>query len=85
MQFILVSLDQIQREVGRLPERERQKLAAWLLANYPPRSVDSLASRAEMEAKLGKWVPQPPTPDNIPSGKALTQAVERVKALGLDR
>ena len=85
MQFVLMSVDQIQREVGKLPENERRRFAAWLLANYPPRSVDDLVSRAETDAKLGKWVPQPPTPDNIPSGKALTQAVERAKALGLDR
>ncbi len=75
----------MQREVGKLPEKERRKFAAWLLAKYPPRSVNDLVSRAEAQAKQGKWVPQPPVPDNIPTGKALAQAVERAKSLGLDR
>ncbi len=73
----------MQREVGKLPEKERRKFAAWLLAKYPPRSVGDLVSRAEAQAHQRQWVPQLPTADNIPTGKALAKAVGRAKALGL--
>lgn len=81
--FVGMSVEQMQREVGKLPEEDRRKFAAWLLAKYPPRSVGELVSRAEVQAHQGKWVPQVPTGENIPTGQALTKAVERAKALGL--
>jgi hypothetical protein len=56
-------------------------VAALLLAKYPPRSVEELVSRAEKEARQGKWVPMPPTADNIPTGEALAQALRRAKKL----
>ena len=78
-----MSLEQIQGEVERLPESERRKLAAWMLAQFPPRSVEDLVSRAEREARRGEWMPQPPVPDNIPSGPSLQAAVRRAKAAGI--
>jgi hypothetical protein len=36
----------IQREVRRLPTRERKKLTAWMVAEFPVRSVDRLVARA---------------------------------------
>jgi hypothetical protein len=80
-----VSVEQIQREVSQLPEADRRKLAAWMLTQLSPRSVDDLVARAEADAKRGVWSPQPPTPDNIPTGPALAAAVRRAKAAGLAR
>ena len=78
-----MSVEQIQREVSRLPATERRKLAAWIVAEYPLRSVDDLVARAEGEARRGVWTPQPPTPDNIPSGAALDAALRRATAAGI--
>ncbi|MBI2812754.1 MAG: hypothetical protein HYX71_00525 [Opitutae bacterium] len=78
-----MSVEQMQQAVGKLPEIERRKFATWLLAKYPPRSTGDLLSRAEAQARQGKWVPQPPGKGNIPTGKALAKAVGRAKALGL--
>lgn len=78
-----MSVEQMQHAVGKLPEKERRKFAAWLLAKYPPRSVGDLVSHAEAQARQGKWVPQPPGLDNIPTGKTLAKAVGRAKTLGL--
>ena len=80
-----MSVEQIQLEVSRLPESERRKLAAWMFAQFPPRSVDDLVARAEAQAKRGEWTPQPPTPDNIPTGAALDAALHRAKAAGIVR
>ena len=80
-----MSVEQIQREVRELPEPERRKLAAWIFAEFPPRSVDELVARAETGARRGEWTPQPPTADNIPTGKALAAAVRRAQAAGLTR
>ena len=80
-----MSVEQIQREVSRLPVTERRKLAAWMLAEFPLRSVDELVARAETEARRGLWTPQPPTPDNIPTGIALAAAVRRATAAGITR
>ena len=77
-----MSVEQMQQAIVKLPEKDRRKFAAWLLAKYPPRSVGDLVSRAEAQARQGKWVPEPPRPDNIPTGKALAKAVSRAKALG---
>jgi hypothetical protein len=74
-----MSIEQIQKEVSRLPEPERRKFATWMLAHFPPRRGDELVSRAEAEARCGRWTPRPPEPDNIPSGEALElQHVEAV-------
>lgn len=73
----------MQQAVSKLPEKERRKFAAWLLAKYPPRSVGDLVSRAETQARQRKWMPARPGLDNIPTGKALAKAVDRAKALGL--
>ena len=75
-----MSVEQIQREVSRLSAAERRKLAAWMFAEFPPRSVDELVARAEAQAKRGEWTPQPPTPDNIPTGAAFA-AFQRVNLL----
>jgi len=81
----IMSVEQMQQAVGKLPEKERRKFAIWLLAKYPPRSTGDLVSQAEAEARQAKWVPQPPGRDNIPTGKALAKAVGRAKVLGLAR
>ena len=78
-----MSVEQIQAEVSRLPEVERKKLTAWLLAQFPPRSVNELVGRAEEQARRGEWVPLPPAEDNISKGEALAEAIRRAKALGL--
>jgi len=80
-----MSIEQIQREVGQLTDAERQQLSAWILATYPPRSVENLVSRAEQQARRGEWTPLPPSDDNFPTGEALGQALKRVKSLGLGR
>lgn len=80
-----MSVEQIQREVSRLPEAERRKLSAWMFAQFPPRSLDELVARAEQEAKRGEWTPRPPEPDNIPAGPALDAALRRAKAAGIVR
>jgi hypothetical protein len=80
-----MSVEQIQREVRRLPEAERRKLAAWVLAEFPPRSVNDLVAAAEAAAKRGEWTPQPPTADNIPKGVALDAALRRARAVGIAR
>jgi len=80
-----MSVEQIQREVSRLPATERRKLAAWMLAEFPPRSVDELVARAETDARRGIWTPPPPTPDNIPTGAALDAALRRATAAGIAR
>ena len=80
-----MSVEQIQREVSGLPEAERRKLAAWMFAEFPPRSVDELVARAEGQTKRGEWTPQPPTPDNIPTGAALDAALRRAKPAGIAR
>ena len=76
---------QILEEVGLLPASERWELAALIVAKYPLRTVEELVSRAEGEARAGKWVPTPPTADNIPTGDALTQGLLRAKKLGIAR
>ncbi|MSU22663.1 MAG: hypothetical protein EXS32_02455 [Opitutus sp.] len=78
-----MSVEQIQREVSQLPEGERRQLAAWMFAQFPPRSIDELVARAEAQAKRGEWTPQPPTSDNIPTGAALDAALRRAKAAGI--
>jgi hypothetical protein len=80
-----MSVEPIQREVRQLPEPERRKLAAWMLAQFPPRSVQEFVGRAEEQARRGEWTPQPPTPDNIPTSAALESAVRRAKATGIVR
>ena len=80
---MLMSVEQIQREVSQLSEGERRKLAAWMLAEFPPRSVNELLARAEAQAQRGEWTPQPPKPDNIPTGAALAAAVRRARAAGI--
>jgi hypothetical protein len=80
-----VSVEQIQREVRELPEAERRKLAAWMFAQFSPRSVNELVARAEDQARRGEWIPQPPTSDNIPTGAALAAAVRRARAAGITR
>jgi len=80
-----MTMAKILEEVGQLPASERRELAALIVAKYPPRSVEELVSRAEREAQQGKWVPTPPTADNIPTGEALAQALGRAKKLGIAR
>ena len=80
-----MTVAKILKDVGQLPASERREVAALLVAKYPPRSVEELVSRAEKEARQGKWVPTPPTADNIPTGEALAQALRRAKKLGIAR
>ena len=78
-----MTVARIQEEVGQLPESERRKLAAWMIAAYPPRSVKELVSRAEKDASEGKWIPTKPAPDNVPTGEVLEQGLRRFKRLGI--
>jgi hypothetical protein len=78
-----MTVAKIQQEVGQLPEAERRKLAVWIMATYPPRSVATLISIAEKEASERRWVPTKPTPDNIPTGEPLKQGLRRFKRLGI--
>jgi hypothetical protein len=80
-----MSVEQIQGEVRRLPEAERRRLAAWIFAEYPPRSVEELVARAEAAARRGEWTPQPPAADNVPSGAALDAALDRARVAGIVR
>lgn len=77
----IMTVAKILKDVGQLPASERREVAALLVAKYPPRSVEQLVSRAEKEARQDKWVPMPPTADNIPTGEALAQALRRAKKL----
>jgi len=76
-----MTMAKILEEVGQLPASEQRELAAFMVAKYPPRSVEELVSRAEKEVRQGKWVPTPPTVDNIPAGEPLGRA----KKLGIGR
>jgi len=78
-----MTVAKIQEQVGQLPDAERRKLAAWMLATYPPRTVEELVANAQKEAAQGKWVPTPPTADNIPNGQSLQQGLNRFKRLGI--
>jgi hypothetical protein len=80
-----MTMAKIQEEVGQLPESERRRLTAWMVEHYPLRTVEGLVSRAEADVRQGKWVPTPPTADNIPTGEALSQALLRAKKLGIAR
>jgi hypothetical protein len=73
----------IQREVRRLPTRERKKLTAWMVTEFPVRSVDRLMARAARAVKTGTWTPAPPTEDNFPKGSTLDHAFEVAGRLGL--
>lgn len=81
----VMTMAKIQEEVGQLPESERRRLTAWMVEHYPLRTVEGLVSRAEADVRQGKWVPTPPTADNIPTGEALSQALLRAKKLGIAR
>ena len=80
-----MTIAKIQEEVGHLTESERRRLTAWMVEHYPVRTVQDLVSRAEADVRQGKWVPKPPTAENIPTGETLTQAVLRAKKLGIAR
>ena len=75
----------ILEEVDHLPVSERRELAALIVAKYPLRSVGELVSRAANEVREGKWVPTPPTADNVPTGEALAQGLRRATKLGIAR
>ena len=79
-----MTVAKILKDVGQLPASERREVAALLVAKYPPRSVEELVSRTEKQVRQGKWIPTPPTADNIPTGEALAQALRRAKKLGID-
>ena len=78
-----MTVAKILKDVGQLSASERREVAALLVAKYPPRSVEELVTRAEKEDRQGKWIPTPPTADNIPTGEALAQALRRAKKLGI--
>ncbi len=78
-----MSVEDIQREVDGLSLAERKVLTAWMVDHYPVRSVKDLVSLAEAEALQGKWIPTPPTTENIPSGEAMEKARLRARAIGL--
>jgi len=53
-----------------------------MLTQFPLRSVHDLVSQAEAEARQGQWSPQPPGPDDFPTGPALEAALRRTRAAG---
>jgi len=73
----------IQREVRRLPTRQRKKLTAWMVAEFPVRSMDRLMARAARAVKTGTWTPAPPTEANFPKGKTLDHVMDIAGRLGL--
>ena len=73
----------IQREVRRLPTRERKKLTAWMVVEFPALSVDLLMVKAERAVSTGRFKPTPPTADNFPQGRTLEQALAVAGQLGL--
>lgn len=75
----------IQREVRRLPARERKKLTAWMVVEFPALSVDRLMAKATQAVKAGTFKPTPPTADNFPQGRTLERALAVAGQLGLRR
>ena len=75
----------IQSQVRRLPARERKKLTAWMVAEYPVLSVERLLARAERAVNAGTLIPAPLTPDNIPRGRTVAHALAMAEQLGLRR
>ena len=73
----------IQREVRRLPARERKKLTAWMVVEFPALSVERLMAKAAQAVKAGTFKPTPPTADNFPKGAALERALAVAGQLGL--
>ena len=73
----------IQREVRRLPARERKKLTAWMVVEFPVLSVDRLMAQAERAVNAGRLKPTPPTGDNFPRGRTLEHALAMAGQLGL--
>ena len=78
-----MDVTKIQREVRRLPARDRKKLTAWMVSEFPVLSVDRLMRRASRSVKSGAFTPSPPTEDNFPKGRTLDHALEVAKRLGL--
>ena len=78
-----MDVTKIQNEVRRLPARERKKLTAWMVTQYPVLSVDRLMAKASRAVKSGAWAPEPPTADNFPRGRTLTHALAVADRLGL--
>ena len=78
-----MELTKIQRDVRRLSARERKKLTAWMVVEYPALSVDRLIVKAERAVKAGKFKPTPPTADNFPTGRTLAHALAVATQLGL--
>ena len=76
---------EIQREVRRLPARERKKLTAWMVVEYPALSVDRLMTKATRAVKAGTFKPTPPTADNFPQGRSLERALAVAGQMGLRR
>ena len=76
---------EIQREVRRLPARERKKLTAWMVVEFPALSVDRLMTKATQAVKAGTFKPTPPTMDNFPQGRSLERALAVAGHLGLRR
>ncbi|MCX6956523.1 MAG: hypothetical protein NTV51_30700 [Verrucomicrobia bacterium] len=80
-----MDIAKIQSEVRRLPARERKKLTAWMVIEYPALSVDRLLAKAERAVKTGRFKPTPPTADNFPKGRALQHALAVAGQLGLGK
>lgn len=75
----------IQREVRRRPARERKKLTAWMVVEFPAPSVDRLMAKAAPAVKAGTFKPTPPMADNFPEGRALERALAEAGQQGLRR
>lgn len=73
----------IQREVSRLPAKERKKLTAWMVAEYPALIVEKLLGKASRAVAAGTFKLTPPTHDNFPRGRTLDHALTVAARLGL--
>jgi hypothetical protein len=82
---MLMTAVEIQREVRRLPARERKKLTAWMVNEYPALTVDRLMRKATRAVKAGTYQPTPPTADNFPQGRTLERALAVAGQMGLRR
>lgn len=69
----------------RLSPNERQKLTAWMVAEFPALSVEALMTKAARAVDTGVFRPIPPTAENIPQGKTLEHAMKVAEQLGLKK
>ena len=78
-----MDVSKIQQQVRRLRLSQKRKLTAWMVSEYPILSVEKLLAKAGRDVKAGRWMPAPPTEDNIPKDAALDRALQVAERLGI--